>query len=180
MAERGFAITVRRGRPVVPGGVLALSALGCALGVTIAAPPVPRLVWNVSASAPRGLYLVGDGRSLVVGDMVIARLPERWRLLAAERRYLPANVPLVKRVAARAGDRVCASGRLVLVNGRRIAERRAVDGAGRAMPWWRGCVLLDDDALFLLMDDPASFDGRYFGPTIRGDIVGKARPLWRR
>lgn len=171
MAERGF-------RAIPRAFSLALSMLGCALCVTIAVPPAPRLVWNVSASAPRGLYLVGDPRGVGVGDMVIARVPVRWRQLAAVRRYLPANVPLVKRVAARAGDRVCTSGRRVLINGRPIAERLAVDRAGRPMPWWKGCTVLAAGTLFLLMDDPASFDGRYFGLTTRGDIVGRARLIW--
>jgi len=35
--------------------------------------------------------------------------------------------------------------------------------------------------MFLLMArSPASFDGRYFGPTSRSDIVGKATLLWAR
>jgi conjugative transfer signal peptidase TraF len=166
------------GRRVPLRSLLALSALGCAVGATVIAPPAPRLVWNVSASAPRGLYLVGSPNRAGVGDMVIARVPAPWRRLAAVRRYLPANVPLVKRVAARPGDRICASGKRILVNGRPVAARLAADGHGRPMPWWRGCIRLGEDALFLLMDDPASFDGRYFGPTLRGDIVGSARLLW--
>lgn len=35
-----------------------------------------------------------------------------------------------------------------------------------------------DDAVLLLMDGPASFDGRYFGPTERRHIIGKAHPIW--
>lgn len=176
MAERRFLVFVRR---FPRTGALALSALSCALGVTIVAPPAPRLVWNVSASAPRGLYLVGDRDRAGVGDMVIARVPASWRRLAAVRRYLPANVPLVKRAAAGPGDRVCASGGDIVINGRRAAERWAADGAGRRLPWWTGCVVLREGAFLLLMDDPASFDGRYFGPTAGGDIIGKARLLWR-
>lgn len=169
-----------RGRQRAPlAGSVALTVLGCALVATILAPPAPRLVWNVSDSAPRGLYLVDGPGGVGVGDMVIARVPALWRRLAAVRRYLPVNVPVVKRVAAGSGDTVCASGRWVLVNGRRIAERRMVDGLGRAMPGWTGCVALRESALFLLMDDPASFDGRYFGPTRHGDIIGRARLIWR-
>lgn len=179
MAERRRVLAADRGRHIVLGGALALSALGCALVATLISPPAPRLVWNVSASAPRGLYLVGDPEDIGVGDMVIARVPDRWRALAAVRRYLPRNVPLVKRVAAGRGDTVCAYGDHILVEGRRVAERRAVDGIGRRMPWGTGCVRLGEDALFLLMDDPASFDGRYFGPTMRGDIIGGARLIWR-
>lgn len=163
----------------IPRAGVAVAALGCALGSTLVVTPVPLVVWNVSMSAPPGPYLVGHSNSLVTGDMVIARPPARWRRLAAERRYLPANVPLVKRVAALPGDTVCARGADIRVNRRRVAERRAIDGTGGSMPWWTGCVVLAPDMLFLLMDDPASFDGRYFGPTRRGDIVGEAWPLWR-
>lgn len=150
------------------------------LGVTIAAPPGPRLVWNASASAPTGLYLVTSGARLARGDMVVAWVPEPWRGLAAARGYLPANVPLVKRVAAVPGDRVCARGRAVLVDGRRAAVRAMADPSGRTLPWWHGCVGLDADAVLLLSTDPRSFDGRYFGVSARSDIVGRARLLWRR
>ncbi len=143
-------------------------------------PPAPRLVWNASASAPIGLYAVSLGAPVEPGDMVIARIPERYRALAAERHYLPRNVPLVKRVIAYAGDEVCALGQEIFVNGRWTAERRLVDGMGRPMPMWTGCARLHEPQFFLLMDNAASFDGRYFGPTEGKDIIGKARLLWPR
>lgn len=151
------------------------------LALTIAVPPSPRLVWNASASAPVGLYAVDPGASIQAGDMVVARLPDEWRALAARRRYLPANVPLVKQVAAVAGDQVCAVGAHVRVNGRPIVARRSTDAAGRPLPWWHGCIRLRQDQFFLLMrDSPASFDGRYFGPTDGAQLVGKATLLWQR
>ena len=158
-----------------------LGAIGAAtLLATALFPPAPRLVWNASASAPIGLYAVSPGMSAKLGDMVIARIPEPYRRLAATRRYLPMNVPLVKRVAAAAGDEVCALGQEIFVNGRWIAERLVNDGAGRPMPMWSGCVRLHGRQLFLLMDAPASFDGRYFGVTRSDLIVGRARLLWPR
>ena len=146
---------------------------------SILLPPRPLLVWNVSASAPIGLYTVGGRDEIATGDTALARVPERWRRLAGTRRYIPINVPLVKRVAAEPGDTVCALGQEIFVNGRWIAERRQTDGAGRPMPWWTGCVTLRRGALFLLMDSPDSFDGRYFGPTNRNDIIGTAGLIWR-
>lgn len=159
----------------------ALAVLGMSVAATIILPPRPLLVWNASASAPVGLYAVGAPVPLRTGDMVIARVPETWRTFAARRHYLPANVPLVKRVAAEPGGTICALGPKITVNGRPVAERRATDGAGRPMPAWSGCTTLRHGALFLLMtDSPASFDGRYFGPTEPRDIIGKATLLWRR
>lgn len=142
--------------------------------------PSPRIVWNASASAPIGLYLVTPGAWVEPGELVAAWAPARDRQLAAERHYLPVNVPLVKRVAAYGGDKVCAHGQQILINGRPVAARRPTDGKGRPMPAWSGCIRLHGRQLFLLGDSPASFDGRYFGVTDGEDIIGKSRLLWRR
>jgi len=158
----------------------AVAVLIAAVVLTIVMPLRPLLVWNASASAPIGLYAVTPPHDLRVRDMVIARLPPAWRSLADSRRYLPAAVPLVKRVAAAPGDTVCAVGQDIFVNGRWVAERRIADGRGRPMPGWTGCVTLRDGAVFLLTEDTASFDGRYFGPTQRGELVGRAHLLWAR
>lgn len=182
-AAREFGEALRAGRAAqsrLRKWVAAVGVLVVVLGSTVLFPPRPWLVWNASPSAPVGLYWIDRPRGIAVGDMVIARVPEPWRELAAERRYVPVRVPLVKRVAAAPGDSVCASGRSVFVNGAWAATRRLADGRGRAMPWWAGCTALRDGAMLLLMPDPASFDGRYFGPTERSDIVGRARLLWAR
>lgn len=176
------AFRVGRARRLRLGARAALAALGIgALGATIAVPPSPRLVWNASASAPVGLYRVAPRAPVVAGDMVVAWLPAEARTLAASRRYLPANVPAVKRVAAGPGARVCALGETVFVDGRRVAGRLAADRLGRPLPWWEGCHVLGPGERFLLMgESPASFDGRYFGPSRVSDIVGRAALLWAR
>lgn len=158
-------------------------ATGAIVGLLVGSavqPPRPRLLWNASASAPIGLWWVALNAPIRRGDMVIARLAEPWRSLAAGRRYLPANVPLIKRVAAGPGDLICSIRALITINGAHVATRLAHDRAGRSMPVWRGCQTLRGGAMLLLMDDPASFDGRYFGVTARSDIVGRAYPLWLR
>ena len=165
----------RRGHRIVAVGLAALVVLSSA-----ALPPTPRLVWNASASAPIGLYWVQPGGNIEPGDMVVARLPDGVRQMAARRHYLPMNVPLVKRAVAVGGDQVCAVGNKIFVNDRVVAERRAVDARGRALPAWYGCVRLRGRQLFLLMNAPASFDGRYFGVTHEADVIGKARLIWAR
>lgn len=149
--------------------------------VSVELPIAPRLVWNPSASAPIGLYAVAPGATPRRGDFVIVRVPATMRALAASRRYIPINVPLVKHVGAVAGDKVCAAGTVVSIDGSVAAIRRARDGAGRPMPWWRGCRRVGPDEVFLLSPDaPASFDGRYFGVSPSADIIGTARLLWAR
>lgn len=162
-----------------------LLASGCtfivmALLATLLWPPRPLLVWNASSSSPTGLYLVQAPGRVAVDDMVIAWLPEDARRLGAERHYIPLNVPLVKRVAAIAGDEVCAAGEAIFVNGRLEALRRSHDPSGRPMPWWTGCEILRDGELFLLTGGAGTaFDGRYFGITRPDQIIGAARLLWR-
>ena len=162
-----------------PLAVLALSLLGLGLiWLAALARPAPWLVWNASASAPIGLSRVLPGK-LLRGDLVLVHTPDSVRQLAAERGYLPQNVPLVKRIAALDGDVVCAAGDAISVNGRFVAERLARDQLGRLLPSWNGCHLLDDGEVFLLMEGvPDSFDGRYFGPVPTATIVGRLAPLW--
>jgi conjugative transfer signal peptidase TraF len=137
------------------------------------------LLWNASASSPTGLYLVTEGQEVRLGEHVVAWAPDWARLLAAERHYLPLNVPLVKRVAAGAGDQICATNDVVTINGKDPSRRRSVDGAGRPMPMWEGCWKLGKQEYFLFDPNVADgFDGRYFGLTTGDRLVGKARLIW--
>lgn len=180
MIERPFrrAQRRRRGRRR-PRTALAFTLFGLGLiGLATLARQAPWLVWNASASAPIGLYRVLSGKP-VRGDLVLVRTPSSVRQLAAERGYLPRNVPLVKRIAAQRGDIVCAAGDVIFVNGRAVAQRLARDRLGRPLPGWTGCQTLDPDNVFLLMKNVAgSFDGRYFGPVRRAAIIGRLAPLW--
>ena len=180
MIER-FLTQAKRRRRVRrrPRTVLALTLFGLGLiGLATLARPAPWLVWNASASAPIGLYRVLPGKP-IRGDLVLVRTPSSVRQLAAERGYLPQNVPLVKRVAALDGDIVCAAGDVISVNGRVVAERLARDRLGRPLPAWTGCQTLGPDDVFLLMEGVSdSFDGRYFGQIPTAAIIGRLAPLW--
>ncbi len=169
-----------RRRPIFRASALALSLLGLAAILDFVVHPAPRLVWNASASAPIGFWRIHPHAAFKTGDMVLARTPDSVRALAARRHYLPANVPLLKRVVAQGGDTVCALGPAVFVNGKAVAIRRAADRFGRPLPWWQGCEALKDGRVFLLMPAPDSFDGRYFGPVSETRVIGKATPLWLR
>ena len=149
------------------------------LGVSALTHPAPWLVWNASASAPLGLYRVTHDRAISRGDLALAEPPGAARRLAAERGYLPIDVPLVKRVAALPGDIVCSAGVAITINGRQVAERLSADSRGRALPTWEGCRVLQSGEVFLLMEGvPDSFDSRYFGPVAATAIIGRLVPLW--
>ena len=170
-------------RVLTPRGQGLVVAAGLAL-VGLAAPlaldPVPRLVWNASASAPIGLWRITPGASVSVGDSVLVEPPSAARRLAAQRHYLPANVPMIKTIAAASGDMVCARETAITIDDRLAAVRRLADRQGRKLPWWRGCLRLSYGQVMLLNSAPDSFDSRYFGPVEEGAIIGKATPLWLR
>lgn len=169
-------------RKPAPRRAFAMTGIGVGLLVsTIAVNPVPRLIWNASASAPIGLYSNAPAAPFERGDMVIAKVPTHLRALADARGYIPDSVPLVKRVAAVPGDSVCAFGQEILLNGQQAGERLVVDGQGRNLPQWNGCARLRPGQFFLMMaGEAASFDGRYFGLSDASDIVGRAEALWTR
>lgn len=146
--------------------------------ITVLAPPPLRLLWNASASMAEGLYGVRGGGVLRRGDIVVARLPPDVARFAARRGYLPRGLPVIKRVAALPGDRVCLRGHALWLGEGRVVTVRQRDAAGRAMPAARGCGPLKSGTALLLGDRSDSFDGRYFGAVSQGLIVGKARALW--
>lgn len=149
-----------------------------ALGWAALTTSPPRLVYNASDSVPVGWYRISPANSLAPGDLVLADLPSEVRSLAAQRGYLPANVPLLKTVAAMAPQRVCALGSQVRIDGVVVATRMKWDRQGRALPTWQACRHLVGDELFLLSSNPASFDSRYFGPVSANAVIGRAQPLW--
>jgi type IV secretory pathway protease TraF len=160
--------------------ILAAGFSVAALATPVLVPIRPLLIWNASASSPVGLYAVGGGK-LELGQTVLAWAPPAARRLAARRHYLPRQVPLVKRVSALAGMRVCATGKLVLIDGRIAAVRKKRDPSGRALPWWEGCSRLRRGELFLLSPRATgAFDGRYFGITHESEVIGSARLIWPR
>jgi type IV secretory pathway protease TraF len=132
-----------------------------------------QLVWNVTASAPAGLYRI-TREAWTRGDRV-AVLPGEALGADLEQRGVPANGKLlIKRVAGRAGDRVCRHGADVSINDEPAAKARDVDSQGVQLGSWQGCVTLDDGQVFLLGDTPGSYDGRYFGVTGTREVVGRA------
>ena len=140
-----------------------------------------RLIWNASASVPLGLYRIDPTPVMRVGDMVAVRPSPTLARFMAERRYVEANVPLLKPIAAMHGATICRLGLRVTINGRTAVAALARDRFGRPLPAWSGCYRLRPDQLFLIAPaHPDSFDGRYFGPVSQAQILGSATPLWTR
>lgn len=174
--------------PVLTPSLRRAALLAC-MSLTVAAVVVPslaqipaRVVYNASDSVARGWYRIGplgDADSLHVGSIVLARLPADVAAFASQRGYLPAGVPILKRIGAVAPQSVCVRDRVVRVGGAVVTTVRTEDGAHRSLQASAHCRPLVEGELFLLSDThPASFDSRYFGPIAASDVLGVAQPLW--
>jgi conjugative transfer signal peptidase TraF len=160
------------------GSILA----GMAAGIVLLMAPVPqdttaRIVWNASASVPTGLYWIAPG-PVRRGELVLIRLPPPIADLADQRGYLPRSAYLLKFVTGVTGDRVCRFGDRVLVNGAFRARAFARDIQHRHLPLWHGCYRLAASQVFVLAEDPDSFDSRYFGPLSHRHIIGRGVRVW--
>jgi conjugative transfer signal peptidase TraF len=154
--------------------------IGVAVGIGLlwssaVAEKRPILVWNASASAPIGLYLV-IRQPPRLADHVLVRLPPRFAALAARRGYLARRAYLLKPVAASQGDQVCRLGTHISVRGRLAARAKLRDRLGRALPTWHGCHKIQSGELFLLAAASDSFDSRYFGAV--SEHADRAIPVW--
>jgi conjugative transfer signal peptidase TraF len=157
--------------------VAVTAAVLMTLPVLIPSPPV--LVWNASASVPIGFYAVHRDGALHVGDIVIDRPPEPLAAWLDARHSLPEGVPLVKPIAALAGQTICRHGDTVSVDGKTLAVAEDRDRRGRSLPVWQGCHRLQPGEVLLLNPArPDSLDGRYFGPLPLSTVIGQATPLW--
>ncbi|BCI65724.1 S26 family signal peptidase [Acetobacter aceti] len=148
------------------------------VGASLAIHPTPRWVWNETASVPVGLYRIQPTVPIRVGDIVALRLPVREATLLATRGYLPLGVPLLKPVAALAGQSVCRDGVHVTVDGKAVGDAKTVDHRGRKLPLWQGCQRLGPGLVFVMNAAvPTSLDGRYFGVLPTDSVIGRAVPV---
>lgn len=162
-----------------PAAILVLGVAGLALGLATAVvswPPV--VIWNVTASAPIGLYLVQLTDQPRLGELVAVQPPPRLAGWLDRRGAAPLGVLLVKRVAALAPSTACWTAGGLRVDGALIARLRPRDRSGRRLPVPTGCRTLAPGEVLLLNDAPDSLDGRYFGPLPITSVVGRARPIW--
>lgn len=153
-----------------------LAVVGAAAVVMLAIPVTAssaQFVWNLSPSAPGGLYRIERG-NWTVGDRVAVLPSKDLAADLAARGVLQNGKLLIKRVVAAAGDSVCRVESTVFVNDEAVAQARANDSTGEPLPSWQGCMSLNEGQVFLLGDTAGSYDGRYFGGTRASEIVGRA------
>ena len=141
---------------------------------------------NLSESVPIGLYAVHPGTAPRRGMLAVACLPEGLGREAMAGGYLgrgdcPGGAePVLKPVAAAAGDTVDVTAAGVLVNGvPAVPPALARDSRGHAaasVP--PGRYPVPQGAVWLLSaHSPRSWDSRYWGPVPESVVRGEAWPL---
>jgi len=145
---------------------------------------------NESPSLPIGIWRVSPlDRALQRGDIVSFCPPDTPTFREAWLRgYLSAGhceggfEPLLKPVAAIAGDRVSGTDDGISINGRLIANSKSLhrDGLRRTLPSPKAhdVILAKGEVWVISSYNPLSFDSRYFGPVPISRIEGLAHPLF--
>lgn len=154
-------------------------AVASALIATIVLEPLPLYIWNASASVPIGLYRLRPADQFQVIQLVAVQPPEPLATFLDLNGYLPAGVPMLKRVLALPGQTVCRSGLAISVDEVAVGEAKDHDRRGRPLPKWQGCRVVGDGELFLMnWQSSDSLDGRYFGFLPASSVIGRAIPVW--
>jgi conjugative transfer signal peptidase TraF len=143
---------------------------------------------NFTPSMPLGIYRFAavSVREIHRGMLVAVCAPSRAAQLGRRRGYVSRGAcaencePLLKTVAAIAGDDVTISPSGVNVNGRILRDSRplAIDRAGRPLlSWPRGHFHIARGAIWLHADHERSWDSRYWGPVPTRNVLAKAVPV---
>jgi len=147
--------------------------LGGLVLAAVLSPPWLRV--NLSPSAPYGLYrLTALPTPLTTGTLVLLPVPEMIRLWHS--RWLP----LLKPVAAVAGETVCVRDETLWIGGTSYGPvYRAAQG--RTLPVLRGCITVPQGEVFLASQAARSLDSRYFGAVPLAHLTAQAIPVvtWR-
>jgi conjugative transfer signal peptidase TraF len=161
------------------GWVIATSLAALATAASAFFHPLPRIIWNASASVPIGLYAVHPVGTLEITELVIVRPPVALAQFLADRHYLPIGAPMLKRVLALPGQTVCRVDHAITVDGIAMGDALDRDARGRPLPVWQGCQRIPNGQVFLMnWQSGHSFDGRYFGLLPSTTIAGRADPVW--
>jgi conjugative transfer signal peptidase TraF len=143
---------------------------------------------NTTKSIPVGIYMTSS-RPVEKGTYVLF-CPPQVRIFedAKKRGYIGAGFCpgrygyMMKRILAAKNDTVTVNKDGVRVNDVLLAHSAPLvaDSAGRPLPRFQADSYTLNSSEFLLMSDVSgtSFDGRYFGPINRSQIVTVIRPVF--
>lgn len=141
---------------------------------------------NLTSSLERGFYIVSRRPSANLVEFCPEGEPATISLQRGYR--TPGGTcpdggsPLMKRIAAVAGDHVEVTTHGIRVNRKLIPNSAAhlKDHRGRKLaPWPNGEYIVPTGSLWVISDfNSWSFDSRYFGPISSSIVQHRLRPLW--
>jgi len=143
---------------------------------------------NFTASMPLGIYRIDHvaPSAMQRGMFVAVCAPVGAAEQGRRRGYLATGTcsgdsePLLKTVAAIAGDTVTIAADGVSVNGHLLHNSKplAADSSGRPIAsWLRGHYRISNGSIWLYADNERSWDSRYWGPAPIRNVVGAATPF---
>ena len=161
--DRRFLSGAQLTRRRASKAVVIIAAAGAI--VVIAAILGHGMLWNVSASVPRGLYAVMLDEPCRRGSLVSFRPPPGAAMIIYSRDYLPAGAGLIKQLVGLPGDLVCVRPAGLYVNAVRFGDVAVTDSRGRLLVPYRFCGAVAAGQAFVATTAHLSYDSRYFGPV---------------
>lgn len=161
--------------------VVGLIGAATAAGVCLAGDWLPlRLGYclNITPSEPVGFYRLVPGGA--ARDALVLLKQPHDSAASVLRRYVPANLPLIKRVAAIPGDVVEVGGHAVYVNGIAWPDSAPLthDEEGRPLrPYPFGTYRVRAGQIWVMSNNPRGLDSRYFGPVPATSVISRLAPL---
>ena len=134
---------------------------------------LPWYTLNLTSSAPRGVWLRRAVPAVLERGMwVVLPVPQ------AVEPWVHSWIPLLKPVAAVAGERVCVKEETLWVMGRNYG-RVYIQVNGQPLPHLMdGCYEVEPGSVFLASPAPQSLDSRYFGSVPVSVLLAQAEPFW--
>jgi conjugative transfer signal peptidase TraF len=165
-----------------------LALVGAVIATFVAIVLIIGLRLNFTASMPLGIYRLDHvapsamQRGMLVAVCAPAGAAEQGRRL----RYIATGVcsgnsePLLKTIAAIAGDIITVGSDGVSVNGHLLRNSKPleVDSSGRPMTRWPiGRYRISRGAVWLYANHERSWDSRYWGPVPTRNILASVAPV---
>ena len=135
-------------------------------------------IYQVTHSMPEGVYMTYYPFSIKRNDNVVFVPNAKTEHFIVSRGWLPANVPLLKKVVGVPGDYLCIKDETVYINQVKVATIYQKDRQGNPLPIFNYCGKINQNKYFMQgVANPYSFDSRYYGLVSKKQIISKAVQL---
>jgi len=137
------------------------------------------LTYQVSPSMQKGFYWVRPAKNLKRGDIALFMPPSHTLLFLRRHHWIPNKGWMMKYIVGIPGDFVCQKDHVIWINHHKFAHVYNYYAKGKSLPNTHFCGKLKFNQ-YLLMSTKVkrSFDGRYFGPIDRKNIIGRVVPVF--